>query len=262
MALNKGFSKKKFALIIFLEKGEWANPNGVVIRRSGISGYANAAYPNRRNSFPGGKWLSAWRFLWLVHSLTRIIRPTVCRWIVFFTQGLEHLITYQVAFGLPAAACNGLLGLLLTGAFHLQNGIKQRQRTVCIGCVNRVRAWVIGHHNERVCCAFCTPGSLTPGAVVPAYLPLFGKLLVDLLPVKKVVRVQPSHITLVLWLKCVFADTHKVEIASADLDREVTKALFGGDEGTTLFASHRWVPLHKCTKTRHGWRGRPPELSR
>ena len=33
--------------------------NKAVIRRSGISGYADAAYPNRRNSFLGDKLLFA-----------------------------------------------------------------------------------------------------------------------------------------------------------------------------------------------------------
>ena len=54
--------------------------------RSGILIYADAAYPNMRNSFQGGKWLSAWQFLWCVHSLTRTIQPTACRRIAFFMQ--------------------------------------------------------------------------------------------------------------------------------------------------------------------------------
>ena len=68
-------------------------------RRSGVSVYADAAYPNMRNGFPGGKLLSAWLLPWCVHSLTRTIQPAVCRWIVFFTQELEHLTSYQLPWG-------------------------------------------------------------------------------------------------------------------------------------------------------------------
>lgn len=52
--------------------------------RSGILIYADATYPNMRNSFQGDKWLSAWLLPWYVHSLTRIIQPTVRRRIAFF----------------------------------------------------------------------------------------------------------------------------------------------------------------------------------
>lgn len=67
-----------------------------IVNHSGISGYMGAAYPNVRNSLLGGKLLPAWLPPWRVYSLTRTIQPTVCRWIVFFTQELEHLTSYQL----------------------------------------------------------------------------------------------------------------------------------------------------------------------
>ncbi len=76
-----------------------------------------------------------------------------------------------------------------------------------------------------------------------AYLPLFGKLLIDFLPVKQIVGIQPAHVTLVLRLKRVVANTHDVEIASADFYREITKALSSRDEGAALLAFHRCL-LH------------------
>jgi hypothetical protein len=87
---------------------------------------------------------------------------------------------------------------------------------------------------------------LTLGAVGSAYLSLFGKLLIDFLPVKEIVGIQPAHVTLILRLKRVITNTHDVEIASADFDREITKALSGRDEGTALLGSHRCSPALQC----------------
>jgi hypothetical protein len=93
----------------------------------------------------------------------------------------------------------------------------------------------------------------SPLQVGSAYLPLFGKLLIDFLPVKKSVGIQPAHVPLILWLKRVTANTHDVEIASADFDREITKSLPGRDEGGALLAFHRCslcqesAPLVDCS---------------
>jgi len=95
------------------------------------------------------------------------------------------------------------------------------------------------------------PGSLSVGAVGSAYLSLFGKLLIDFFPVKEIVGIQPAHVTLVLRLKRVVANTHDVEIASADFYREITKALSGRDEGAALLAFHRCL-LH--VRNRLYWR--------
>ena len=43
-----------------------------------------------------------------------------------------------------------LSGLIFPCALDVQNGVKQRQWVACIGCVDRARSWVIGHHDERV----------------------------------------------------------------------------------------------------------------
>ena len=87
------------------------------------------------------------------------------------------------------------------------------------------------YHDQGGWCASRTPGSLTLGAVGSARLPLFGKLLIDFLPVKEVAGIQPPHVAFILWLNCVIANTHDVEIASADFDREIAKTLSGDDEG-------------------------------
>ena len=70
--------------------------------RSGILIYADAAYPNMRNSFQGGKWLSAWQFLWCVHSLTRTIQPTVRRRIAFLCN--KETFDFSVMLAKNAAA--------------------------------------------------------------------------------------------------------------------------------------------------------------
>lgn len=50
--------------------------------------------------------------------------------------------------------------------------------------------------------------------------PLFGKLLIDFFSVKEILGIQPAHVTLVLRLKRIVANTHDVEIASADFYRQ------------------------------------------
>ena len=74
---------------------------------------------------------------------------------------------------------------------------------------------------------------MTLGAVGSAYFPLFGKLLIDFLPVKEIVGIQPAHVTLVLRLN-IDADTalaRKPEHGRALVERKIAvtpQLRFGG----------------------------------
>ena len=65
---------------------------------------------------------------------------------------------------------------------------------------------------------------------------------------------QPAQVTLILRIKRVIANTHDVEIASADFDRQITKALPRRDEGAAClrFIVACAMSGIGCTGAHHG----------
>src|SRR5712692_5079651 len=110
------------------------------------------------------------------------------------------------------------------------DGIEHRAHPGYIGRIIHIDRALrrIEHAIERLAHARGTHGT-SPGAIVPADLPLLHELACDGLPVEVHVRMAPAHVPLLLGVNRIVVNTHEVKVFAADFDREVAYALLRRD---------------------------------